>query len=359
MIDENRLLNAFLDLVRVSSPSGHEEAIGRALADRLRALGLGPRRDAAGNVFATTDGVGEDALLLTAHMDTVSPGENVRPQVRDGVIWSDGTTVLGADDKSGVAIILEVLASLREGQTPHRPLDVLFTVGEESGLDGAKSFDTGWLRARLGVGLDAHGDPGTIIVRAPAQDSLEVTIHGRAAHAGVNPENGINAIRVAAEAIATMPLGRIDSETTSNIGIISGGTATNIVPDLVTLRGEARSRDGAKLAVQTRRMVAAFEECAAAHGAQAEIKVWRSYEAYELSAQDAVVALVSRAMRSLGIEPILLPTGGGSDANVFNARGIPTVQVSTGMEDVHTCGEHIALASMVRAARIIAACARP
>ena len=357
MIVADRLLATFLDLVRISSPSGQEGAVAQALMDRLRALGLASQRDEAGNVWAMLDGQGEP-LLLTAHMDTVSPGENVRPVVRDGVVYSDGTTVLGADDKSGVAIILEVLEALREAGAAHRPLDVLFTVAEETGLQGAKAFDTGRLRARLGVGLDAHGEQGTIVVQAPAQNAIHVRVHGRMAHAGVNPQDGINAIRVAAEAIAAMPLGRIDEETTANIGVISGGTATNIVPDLVSLRGEARSRQEAKLDQQTRRMVAALEERAAAHGATAEIDVRRAYSAFTLTEDDAVVGLVSDAMRTVGVEPLLLPSGGGSDANVLNAGGVPTVQISTGMEAVHTCDEHIAVADMAQAAEIVGACVR-
>ncbi len=355
MIDPNRLLATFLELVRVSSPTGHEAAIAEALAAKMRDLGLSPETDEVGNLFGALAGQGQP-LLLTAHMDTVTPGENVQPVVRDGVVFSDGTTVLGADDKSGIAIILGVLAALHEEGLAHRPIEVLFTVREESGLEGAKGFDLGRLRARLAVGLDAHGEQGTVIVRAPAQDGLRATIHGRMAHAGVNPEDGINAIRVAAEAIAAMPLGRIDAETTANIGIIEGGKATNIVPDLVSLQGEARSREGAKLDDQTRKMVAALEERAAAHGATAEITVRRSYEAYALTECDEVVQLVTGAMRRLGITPLLVPTGGGSDANVFNAGGVQTVQISTGMEAVHTCAEHIALADMIQAAKIVQAC---
>jgi tripeptide aminopeptidase len=357
MIDADRLLGTFLDLVRIDSPSGREERVAEDLAMRLGGLGLSPERDEAGNLFATVAGEGEP-LLLTAHMDTVSPGENVRPVVRDGVVYSDGTTVLGADDKSGVAIILEVLEALGAAGAAHRPLDILFTVREETGLQGAKAFDRGRLRARLGVGLDAHGEQGTIVVQAPAQNALRVAVHGRMAHAGVNPQDGINAIRVAAEAIAAMPLGRIDAETTANIGLISGGTATNIVPDLVTLRGEARSRREESLEAQTRRMVAALEERAAAHGARAEVDVRRAYSAYTLTEGDEVVRLVGDAMRSVGVEPLLLPSGGGSDANVLNAEGVQTVQISTGMEAVHTCDEHIAVADMVQAAEIVWACTR-
>jgi tripeptide aminopeptidase len=357
MIQRERLLATLLDLVRIPSPSSQEERVAEAIAQRLRSWGLQPRRDAIGNLWARLEGEGEP-LVLTAHMDTVGPAVQINPVLRDGVIYSDGTTILGADDKAGIAIILEVLAVLRERGLRHRPIEVLFTVQEETGLHGAKQFDLSQLEAKMCLGLDSGGDPGTIIVSAPAQDSLRAAIHGRSAHAGVNPEAGINAIRVAAEAIVAMPLGRIDAETTANIGIISGGSATNIVPDLVTLRGEARSRNAAKLEAQTRAMVAALERAAQAHGAKAEIEVRREYEAYHLDGDSPIFALVSAAMRSLNIEPRPIPTGGGSDANVFNAAGLATVQLSAGMAEVHTPQEHVALEDMVTAAKIILACVR-
>jgi len=358
MIDEKNLLNLFLDLVRIPSPSGQEGAVADAIAAQLRGMGLSVERDEAGNLLSYLDGEGEP-LLLTAHMDTVTPCENVRPVVRDGVVYSDGTTILGSDDKAGVAVILEVLRALRDGDTAHRPVEVLFTVREEVGLEGAKAFDTRRLRSRMAIGLDAGGDQGTLVVSAPAQNSLEATIHGRMAHAGAHPELGINAIRVLAEAIAAMPLGRIDEETTANVGVIAGGTATNIVPDLATARGEARSRDEAKLQAQTDAMVRALEGRAAAHGARADVRVTRMYDAYNLSEADAVIALVTGAMRAVGVMPLMMPTGGGSDANVFNSAGVPTVQVSCGMAEVHTTNERIAVADMVSTARIMLACVRP
>ncbi|HHX43502.1 MAG TPA: M20/M25/M40 family metallo-hydrolase [Chloroflexi bacterium] len=358
MIDESRLLNQFLDLARISSPSGGEGPVADAIAAVLTALGMAVERDAAGNLLSRLDGVGEP-LLLTAHMDTVGPCENVTPVVRDGVVYSDGTTILGADDKAGVAVILEVLRCLTEGEDAHRPVDVLFTVREEVGLEGAKAFDTSQLRARMGIGLDHGGEQGTVVVSAPSQNALQATVHGKMAHAGANPELGLNAIRVAAEAIAAMPLGRIDEETTANIGIIAGGTATNIVPDRVEIQGEARSRSEAKLQTQTEAMVRALEERAQANGARVDIEVTRQYDPYRLGAEDPVVALVTGAMRSVGIEPIMVATGGGSDANVFNAAGVATVQISCGMAEVHTCEEHVALADMVSTARIVLACLRP
>jgi tripeptide aminopeptidase len=355
MINAERLLESFLEMVRISSPAGAEAQVASIIEARLRGLGLEVERDAAGNLLAKTDGHGTP-VLLTAHMDTVVPCDKVIPIVREGVVYSDGSTILGADDKAGVAIILEVLQVLAEDHVAHRPLDVLFTVREEVGLEGAKAFDVRRLRAKIGVGLDMEGEQGTIVVRGPSQNALWAQVHGRAAHAGSNPEDGINAIRVAAEAIVAMPLGRIDAETTANIGVISGGLATNIIPDLVTLRGEARSRDEAKLEAQTRAMTEALEHSAQAAGATADIKVTRTYSAYHFDEHTSVVRWVSAAMRAIGIEPLLVPTGGGSDANVLNAAGMETVQISAGMEEVHTLKEHVAVAEMVTAAHIVLAC---
>jgi tripeptide aminopeptidase len=355
MVNDTRLLDTFLKLVRIPSLSGHETALAEEIAAHLQHLGITSRTDAVGNLLAIVSGEGEP-LLLTAHMDTVTPGDNINPVVRDGVIYSDGTSILGADDKSGIAAILELLEVLAEAQLVHRSLELAFTVQEEVGLCGAKALDMTGLQARMAIGLDAGGTIGTIVCSAPSQDSLVAQVHGRAAHAGVSPEKGINAIRVAAEAIVSMPLGRIDAETTANIGVIHGGAATNIVPDLVTLKGEARSRDNGKLEQQTARMVNALQEAADKGGATVDIKVQREYTAYTFSEHSPIIELVSRGMRTLGIEPLLMPTGGGSDANILNAAGIATVEISTGMTNVHTVNEQIALANIIAATRVLVAC---
>lgn len=355
MINDARLLDTFLELVRISSPSGQETPVANAIAVRLQRLGIASSTDAAGNLFATVAGQGEP-LLLTAHMDTVTPCESVRPVISEGIIYSDGTSILGADDKSGIAAILELLEVLVERRLAHRSLELAFTVQEEVGLCGAKALDISRLRAKMAIGLDAGGTSGTIVCSAPSQDSLGARIHGLAAHAGVSPEKGINAIRVAAEAIVAMPLGRIDAETTANIGIIQGGAATNIVPDLVTLKGEARSRANDKLEQQTARMVAALQHAAETSGATVEINVQREYSAYTFSDDSPIIKLVSQGMRSLGIEPLLMPTGGGSDANILNASGIATVEITTGMSNVHTVHEQVALADINAATRVLVAC---
>jgi len=355
MINEGRLLDTFLGLVRIDSPSGEEAAIAQELSARLRGLGLAVELDGMNNVVARLPGRG-NPLLLAAHMDTVRPGVGVKPVVRDGVVCSDGTTVLGGDDKSGVAIILEAVECLVEGKLPHPPLEVVLTVQEEVGLLGAKGLDQSRLRAKTGISFDCGGAPGTVVVDTPTHDSVSAVVHGKAAHSGTRPEDGVNAILVAAEALVSMPLGRIDEETTANFGTIRGGTATNIVPDLVELRGEARSRQLAKLEAQTAAMVGALKDAAEHHGASVEVDVKREYDGYTLTDADPIVAALMDACRAVGVEPRLLPTGGGSDANIFNAAGIQVANLSPGMSKVHTTEECVAVSDMVTCAEIALNC---
>jgi tripeptide aminopeptidase len=310
-------------------------------------------RDEHGNVIAHFPMPQGDWLMLSAHMDTVGQDTGIKPQIRDGVIYSDGATILGGDDKSGVAVILETIRSLHEDGAPHPPLEVVFSVSEEVTLGGAKVLDKSKLRARRGYVLDSGGPIGAIVTSAPSQDSLQIVVHGRKAHAGGEPEKGINAIRAASEAIAAMPLGRIDEETTANIGVIEGGVARNIVPDEVRILGEARSRDDFKLAAQTAAMAAAFQEAAERHGARVEFKFSRSYSTYHWTESEPIVAGAMAAARRLGFAPLLEASGGGSDANVYAEAGIVCAVLSTGMEDVHTSQEHIAIADMVNSARLL------
>jgi len=352
MIDEQRMLRTFIDLVQIDSPSGDEAAIARDLEARFRGLGMSVKRDELNNVVARLPGEGP-AVLLAAHMDTVMPGCGIKPVVKDGVVYSDGTTILGADDKSGVAVILEVLNTIVEQRLPHPLVEVVITVQEELGLVGAKGLNSTDLQAQIGISLDTGGPQGTIVVSAPTQDSLMAVIHGKAAHAGSAPEKGISAILVAAEALCNMPLGRIDPETTANIGVIKGGTARNVVPDRVEMLGEARSRQRGKLEAQTAKMVDALEGAANRHGATAEVHVERAYEGYAFDESDAVVRGLARACRVVGVEPAFVPSGGGSDANVYNANGMKVVNLGVGMDNVHTTDECVAVADMVAAAEIV------
>lgn len=353
MIRQERLLDTFLALVRIDSPSGEEAAISELLAERLRLLDMDVHVDCTRNVLGRWQGTGEP-LLLSAHMDTVVPGKGVRPQVRDGVVRSDGTTILGADDKSGVAVILEVLAAWRE-QGLRPAVEVALSVGEEAGLLGAKAMDAGWFQARQALVLDGGGPLNHLYNAAPASDKLHAVVHGRAAHAGVNPEDGINAIVVASHALVKMRLGRIDYETTANIGRQRGGRAVNIVPDLVELWGEARSHDQCKLEAQIASMRTALEEAVACYpGAGLEVEVERAYEAYRLQPTAPIIRRVAAALEVMGEEaPVLQASGGGSDANILNQWGIGAIPISTGMQAVHTTEEWVAVVDMVRCAELI------
>jgi tripeptide aminopeptidase len=352
MINEARLLENFLTLVRIDSPSGEEGAIAQELAAHLNRLGLSVHQDTLHNIVARLPGQGEP-ILLAAHMDTVMPGRGVKPVVRDGIVYSDGTTILGSDDKSGIAIILEILHTITERNLPHPTIEVLLTVREEVGLAGAKGVDKSLLQSKLGVSFDTGGVPGSIVVSAPSHNLISAVVHGKAAHAGAEPELGINAILVAARALMDMPLGRLDDETTANIGTIKGGLASNIVPDRVELLGEARSRQLTKLEQQTAKMVKALQVAADHYSAKVDIEVQRAYDGYNLTESDATVSRLMAACRAAGIKPALVPSGGGSDANILNASGIQVVNLSTGMRSVHTVNEQIAVADMVACARIV------
>jgi tripeptide aminopeptidase len=360
-IERRRLQDLFLELVRIDSLSRHEGRIAARLARELAALGAEVVFDQAGvavggetgNLVARVPGtVDAPALLLCAHMDTVSPGEGVRPVVEDDVIRSDGTTVLGGDDKSGVAIVCECVRVCRERGIRHPPLDVVFTICEEVGLLGARHLDVGLLRARRGLVFDSDA-VGCAFTRAPGANHLEVVVHGRAAHAGMAPERGLSAIVVAAEAIAGMRLGRIDAETTANLGVIQGGRATNIVPDEVHIRGEARSHDPELLAAQTAHMRACFEEAVARHpGARVDVQVEAAYEAMAVADDSAIMRLVTAAAARTGRTITPAGMGGGCDANVLNRRGLEVVNLGTGMRDIHTTAEWLRVSDMVAAAEV-------
>ena len=371
MIDKARLKERVLELVRIDSLSRKERAIALRLKEILEALGGVVFMDDAGNavggevgnLVAHFDGnvPGAEAMLLSAHMDTVAPGEGVTPVVDGDVIRSDGTTVLGGDDKSGLAIILEVLQAVREEKVPHGHIDVVFTICEEVGLLGAKHLDLGLVRAKTGLVLDSDSI-GFLITKAPAVNHLEFEVHGLEAHAGICPERGISAIQVAARGIAAMRLGRIDEDTTANLGLVSGGTAVNIVPNRVMLTGEVRSHDEEKLERQTQAMVACLQDAAAGatleldgrlHETRVESRIRREYDRMDVSHDTAIVQRVHEAARNLGFAVDTVAKGGGCDANVLNKRGLQVANLASGMRDIHTVHEWLDVNDLVTAARII------
>ncbi len=351
MINEKRLVGSFMELVKIDSISREERNLADFLIEKLENFGLDVMVDQAGvkvnsngsNIIAHLKGNTNKAtpIMFSAHMDTVVPGENIKP-VRDGEkIVSSGETILGADDKAAIAALLEALHIIKENNMQCGDIEIIFSICEEIGLKGAKNLDISGLKSKIGFVLDAGGGVGKIITSAPSQNSLEIIIYGKAAHAGANPEEGINAIQVAGFALSRMKLGRIDEETTTNIGVISGGKATNIVPDEVILKGEVRSRDGGKLEKYTEQIKKISENTAREFKAKTEVKINEEYHCFNLSPDDQVVKIAIKAAKDIGLEPTLCPTGGGSDANIFNKKGLPSVVLAVGMEKVHTVDEYI------------------
>ncbi len=371
MMKRERMIDHFMDLVRIDSQSKQERGVAERLAPELRALGCEVRIDDAGasvgadvgNVVARLAATAPDAqpVLLSAHMDTVPPGNGVKPVRVNDRIRSDGTTILGGDDKSGIAVIMEVLRTLKERDIRHGEIEVAFSICEEIGLLGAKHLDFGALRSKQALVLDStHAT--LCFTRAPSADRFEFAVHGLAAHAGVAPETGISAVRVAAQAIAAMPLGRIDPRTTSNIVVSSGGSATNVVPDLCVVRGEARSLDDATLDLTTAAIRRCFQDAAAnatatvdgaLHRAWVEERCEREYESMDVPDSAPVVRALLAAAKAAGADVTTASIGGGCDANVFNRRGIQSVNFGTGMRAIHTLDEWLDLEDFFRCADVV------
>lgn len=363
MINRERLLAEFFELIKIDSPTRNERQVADILKNRLESLGMVVTEDQAGmaidgncgNVFAYLKGNLPQApvLLLSAHMDTVDPCLSIEPVLKDGRITSAGATILGADDKAGIAPILEALRTIQEQRIPHGDIQVIFNVAEEGGLNGSKNLDKTLLKADLGFVLDAVGQPGIIILEAPGQDRINVTIKGRASHAGANPEDGISAIVVAAKAIASLQTGRIDEETTSNFGTIQGGRATNIVADRVEITCETRSRNTGKLERLTIEMGETFKNSAAEMGAVAEVDVTRLYDPFTIMKESEVAILAAQAARSANLTATFEATGGGSDANYYNLYGVPCVVLGMGMQKPHTTDEFIEEEDLYRSASLV------
>jgi len=360
-VDASRVRDEFLDLACIASPSRHEGAIARRLSAILTGMGASVDVDDAGervgadtgNLLARFRGTeaGAPPFLLSAHMDTVGPAAAIHPVTDGDIVRTDRTSVLGGDDKAGIVAIFEAIRVLRERAIPHGDIELCLTICEEVGLHGARYFDAGRLRAKRGLVLDVDG-VCELITRAPAANHLKVSIHGLAAHAGICPEQGLSAIQIAANAIAGMRLGRLDDDTTANIGVIRGGLADNIVPDEVVVRGETRSLRVDKLEAQTAHMREQFEKAVAGlsvevggrrYEARADVQVDRQYEVLDVGEDASIVRLVQGAATRLGRVCRIRSTGGASDANVFAARGLEIANLGCGMREIHTVNEWVDL----------------
>ena len=362
MIDEARLLDFFRDLLRIDSPALREKPCVDRVRQELTSMGLEVHEDDAGaklggdgnNLIAWKRGTLKDApkIFLSAHMDTVEPTPNIQLVEEDGVIRTDGKTILGADCKAGVAPAVEALKAFIDTGEPHGDVCLLLSVCEEIGLRGAAVLDLEGLDLDYGFVLDTGPPVGTFVTRTATHDKLDITVKGKPAHAGKDPENGINALQVAADAISGMRLGRIGPETTANLGFVEGGTATNVVMAELRIKAEARSTSVETLDAQVAHMRERFEEAAARWGATVTVDHVRHYDSYTVPESAPVVRIAQRASRNLGFEPTLRTTLGGSDANVYNAKGLPCVVAATGMDKIHTHEERIEIKDLVDTARL-------
>lgn len=362
LVNIERLKKSFLELVQIDSPSGKEGNIAKYLYNKLEDLGLdviidnagskvgGQVGNVIGHLKANTQGT---PIIFSSHMDTVMPGIGVKPKVVNNTIYSDGTTVLGSDDKAGIASILEGIQIIQEDQLPHAGIEVAFTIWEEGGLFGSKNLNYDILNGKYCIVLDSSGELGKIVTSAPAQNKLDVKIIGKSAHAGVSPEKGISAIMIAAKAISEMQLLRINESTTANIGIINGGKATNIVPDEVNIKAEVRSLCSNSIEAQTDHMIDIFKCTASDFGGTVEINLINNYPAFHLESNHDLVEIVKKSLSSLGIKPHISSSGGGSDANIFNNKGIPAVNLSIGYRNPHTTEEYISIEDIANIARFM------
>jgi tripeptide aminopeptidase len=345
----------FLELAALPSPPGEERAVADVVARYLRDLGLEVEEDdagarigaSAGNLLCRIPARAEGVpIFLCAHLDTVPPEGAIEPVVGDGVVRNRAGTILGADNKSAVAVMLEATRRLLNEGRPHAGVELLFTPKEEVGLQGAYAFDPARLQARVGYVYDQAAPVGEVILGAPSAQRIQVRFHGRAAHSGMHPEEGRSAIAAAARAISDLRLGRVDEETTANVGVIEGGTAGNIVPEWCTFLAEARSHDERKLADLVQEMLDAFAFAAGVAECEVETDLERSYRAYRFKRDDLVVRLAREALERTGYEPRFALSGGAADANVFNERGLACLNLANGMADIHTPAESIAVADL-------------
>ena len=362
-VNQERLVETFLELARVNTPPREEleaSKIGKRILDEL---GFETYWDDAGekvggdvgNLIAFKKGTLASApgIFFSAHFDTVEATPGLEPIIEGDIIRSDGNTILGADDICGLAPILEAMRILDEQKIPHGDIQLLLTICEEIGLVGAKHMDPAAIKAKYGFVLDSGPPVGSLVYHAPTQDIFEVWIKGRAAHAGATPEDGISAILVASKAIARMKLGRVDHETTANVGIIRGGLATNIIPEDVYLKCEARSRNKAKMEKQRDAMMAALREEAEAAGATVRFEGYNAYPGYELAMESPVLMIGQSAAEAVGLEPLLRVTGGGADANYFNAFGVPTTVLGCGMVNIHRHDEYCRISDLVKSTQLV------
>ena len=350
-----RLNDTFVSLCRIRSPSGHERPCVDHVAAELRAMGLsvdednaGPSAGAdAGNLFARVPGTGRQSLMLCAHLDTVPATAEIDPVLVDGGYENANDAILGADNKAAVAVMLELARRLASARTPPAVgLELVFTVSEENGLHGAKAFDTACLQSEFGYVFDHASPIGEIVLASPTHQRVVAEMRGVAAHAGLRPESGRSAIAAAAKGIAAMRLGRLDDETTANVGLIQGGTATNVVPERCRVEAEVRSVSEERVEAALTAMIDCFQDAADAAECDLDLTVEKMFTGYRLKPSAPAVIRAERALRACGYEPSPIVTGGGADANAFIAAGFECVNLANGTERNHRPDERVSVAAL-------------
>ncbi len=351
-INTQRLIKTFTEIASISSPSWQEKKAAAYIEKRLKKNGIKPGRIKCGNSFSIYAEIPGNpdikTVLFSSHMDTVVPCSKITPIRSANRITSDGTSVLGSDDKAAIAMFLEAVTVLKEKNIEHGPIELLFSCAEEVGLQGIKLFDMSLLKSKYAFVFDSGGPVGKIILRAPYHGTLAVTVHGKSAHAGMEPENGVNSITALASAIAMLPQGRIDNETTVNTGLISGGTATNIVPNLASCKIEIRSISEIKIKRLISKIKKTIDREVRKRGAAAEIIENLEYPGYKIHKEDEIAKIAGQALESIGIRPEYDSSGGGSDTNIFNSRGLKALNFSCGMMKVHTTEEFIEIHDLIK-----------
>jgi len=361
LINKDRLVNTFTQLGLIDGIHGNEFDIAQYLLGQLDTIGLEAHMDDAGKTFGGNAGniiaklpgtIDAPSIFLCAHMDTIQSTKELKHVIENGIISTDGNTILGGDDRAGVAVILEILQTIKENSVLHAPIEILFCVCEEAGMFGAKNIKRSDLQSEFGFVFDCQAQPGAYIVEAPGAVSFQAKVHGRSAHAAVSPDKGINAIQIASNAISQLKLGRWDQIGMLNIGTIQGGTSINVVPDLVEVTGETRNPDNDKLNMQVEYIRAAFEKASANLGGSVELKFVEKYGGYRFTEDSPAVIAARKGIIAAGYEPLPLSYPGGSDANILNNKGITSLNLGVGFKNAHSFGEYIPIKDLVAAAEI-------
>jgi tripeptide aminopeptidase len=363
MVDEKQVVDTFCRYVEIDSETKNERRFADYMIREFESLGLAVTEDKAGeaigcnagNLFTLLEGNKEGArsIAFSAHLDTVVPGIGIKPVVKDGCVYSDGTTILGADNKATVANIFEAVRYIKEKNIPHGRVEIILSVAEEIGLLGAIEFDMSQLESKICYVFDSGEETGSIIARAPSHWHLDIKVTGTPAHAGICPEEGINAINIASKAISRLEFGRLDKETTSNLGMFHAGERRNIVCDEAVVKMEVRSLSNKKLKAYVDNLIRTFENTAEEMGGKVEVSIDKLYETFHLTEESEVIKFAEKALRDTGYDIVLNTTGGGSDANIFNANGIETANISGGMKKIHTLEEHISVEDLVNTTELM------